>query len=338
MAEPRKPAAVDSTGVSRSGDKRIRIGMRLGNYTVLNRIGKGGAGTVYEAEEVGAPGRRVAVKVLSENRSSDDRALHRFQREALAAGKLRHPHVVTVHQFGEENGIYFLVMDLVRGFSAQTSLDQNGPFEWAEATRIAADCARGLSAAHAAGMIHRDIKPANILYSNDGKAKLTDFGLVKLLDATAEVLTREGKIVGTAYYISPEQCAAQKEDFRADIYGLGATYFALLTAKPPYDFKTPVEVLRAHLEMPIPDPRALNPAVPEACVAIINKAMSKKPEDRFQSAAEMLAALEGALKRAPAGAGAASDAGSSGGVPLWAVIAAAIALAAVGAWLIFGRS
>jgi urea transport system substrate-binding protein len=337
MSDPAKPAApADSTsrGPPRTGDKRIQIGMRLGNYIIQERIGKGGAGVVFEGEEVGSK-RKVAVKVLSESRSSDDRALHRFQREALSAGKLHHPNVVGVIQFGEENGIYFLVMELVRGFSAQTSLDQNGPFEWAEATRIIADAARGLVVAHAAGMIHRDLKPANILYSNDGKAKLTDFGLVKLLDATAEVLTREGKIVGTAYYISPEQCAAKKEDFRSDIYGLGGAYYALLTGKPPYDFKTPLEVLRAHMEHPPPDPRALAPDVPEACAAVITKAMAKDPAARYQSAAEMLAALEGVLKSASARPGTTSAGGSN--LTLWLVIGAVVAIAAVVGWLVWGR-
>lgn len=172
------------------------------------------------------------------------------------------------------------------------SWKKQGPLDCREATRVIADACRGLAAAHAASLIHRDIKPGNLLRGNNGQVKLADFGLAKATDRTA--LTKSGSVLGTPLFMSPEQCKSQPLDPRSDIYSLGATYYMLLTGKPPYVADGSIEVMFAHVHNPVPDPRQLRPDIPPAIAAIVQKAMAKEPSQRFQSATEMLSALEAA--------------------------------------------
>ena len=187
-------------------------------------------------------------------------------------------------------------MELVRGGSASDFLKKRGPFNWPEATRIIADVCRGLSAAHAAGLVHRDIKPANIMRAEDGTVKLADFGLAKGVERVGESLSGTNAIVGTPEYMSPEQCSSQPADARSDLYSLGATYFALMTGRSPFgDRATVMQILFAHTQHPVPDPRTLRPEIPEACVAVVLRAMAKEPADRYRTAPEMLADLDAIL-------------------------------------------
>ena len=267
---------------------------RLGRYLVTGKLGQGGMGVVYQAEDALLK-RKVAIKLLPKEFSAHPEALKRFLREGQAAAKLSHANVVAVYDIGEADGSYFIVMELITGGTAQDFLRERGPFHWTEATSILMDVCRGVAAAHKAGLIHRDIKPANILRSTDGVVKLGDFGLVKPAGRTGTVVTALGSVVGTPHYMSPEQSQSGSVDARSDIYALGATYFALLTGRPPYLAADSMQVLFAHCSKPIPDPREIVAEVPEKCAAIIRQAMAKSRGQRYASAAAMLADLEQAL-------------------------------------------
>jgi WD40 repeat protein/tRNA A-37 threonylcarbamoyl transferase component Bud32 len=267
---------------------------RLGKYVITGRLGKGGMGTVYEAEDT-VLRRRVAIKILPRVLAANAEARRRFLREAQAAASLNHPNVVAVFDIAQHGGAYYIVMELVRGGSAQDHLTRHGAFHWAEATSIARDVCRGLAAAHAAGLIHRDIKPSNVMRADDGVVKLADFGLVRASGAQSTRLTELGSVVGTPHFMSPEQCRAAALDERSDLYALGATYYALLTGRPPFTGGSPVEIMFAHASQPAPDPRQRNPAVPAGCAAVVQRALAKRREDRHASAAALLADLEALL-------------------------------------------
>jgi serine/threonine protein kinase/WD40 repeat protein len=276
-----------------------RIGTRLGKYCLVQRLGEGGMGVVYAAEDP-VLGRRVALKVLSGAALREPGAAQRFFLEARAAARINHPNVVTVHDIGQQGDVCYIVMELVEGASAQALLYEQGALPWPQATRLIASVCAGLAAAHAAGLIHRDIKPANILLGRGGSVKLSDFGLVKAPRLSSAHATHQGAILGTPHYMSPEQCAGETIDERADCYALGGTYYALLTGRPPYDDADSVKVLYAHCAGSVPDPRGLVPALPEACAAIVAKAMAKKRGDRFRSSQEMQTALTALLGTLPA--------------------------------------
>lgn len=278
-----------------------RLGTQLGKYRIIARLGKGGMGVVYEAED-SLLKRKVAIKLLPEAVSADPQALRRFLMEAQAVARLHHPNVVLIYEVAQQDDNYAIVMELVRGSSLQELLAAEGLVHWPEATRMIADACRGLAAAHAAGLIHRDIKPQNLMCSADGAVKLVDFGLAKTTHSSATPLTKAGSVVGTPEYMSPEQCRSETLNERSDIYSLGATYYSLLVGEPPYLEGTALQVMFAHCEKPVPDPRAHNPHIPSACAAIVQRAMAKEPSARFVSAAKMLASLESVLAAAPAAA------------------------------------
>ncbi len=268
------------------------IGRALGKYQLTAVLGQGGMGTVFRAHDP-LIDRDVAVKLLPEELADDETALGRFLSEAKAVGKLNHSHVVSVYDVGQEGRAYYLVMELMPGGSASDRLDEGRAFSVLDATRVAIDACKGLAAAHAAGLIHRDIKPANLMKAADGSFKITDFGLAKPSSPRAREITQAGMVVGTPYFMSPEQCDAKPVDARTDIYSLGATYYSLLTGRNPYeDSQSVIQVMFGHCQGDIPDPRAANPSLPPACSAIVARAMAKSPADRYQSASEMLADLQ----------------------------------------------
>jgi serine/threonine-protein kinase len=272
-----------------------KIGTVLDNYRITGVLGEGGMGKVYEAENVLLK-RKAAVKLLPADRAKNPRAVERFLREAQAAAKLSHPNVVGVYDIGKTGGQIYIALELIPGSSIDRILEKEGPLPWREATRVMVDCCKALAAAHAVGLIHRDIKPANIMCAKDGTVKLTDFGLAKDTESTGAALTAATKIVGTPHYLSPEQARCKPCTVRSDIYSLGATYFALLTARPPYESPNhSMDVIVAHTREPVPDPRSVRPELPETCFGIIRTAMAKDPDKRYQTADEMRAALEEAL-------------------------------------------
>ncbi len=272
----------------RPADRPGILGL-LGDYEVRKVIGQGGMGVVLQAYEPGLD-RLVAIKVLSPALSGSATARRRFTREAQAAAAVSHENIVPVHGVHEIDGLPYLVMQLVAGESLQSRLDRSGPLPVAEIVRIGMQTAAGLAAAHAQGLIHRDIKPANLLLEN-GRVKITDFGLARMIDDVS--LTQNGVVAGTPEYMAPEQARGELIDHRADLFSLGSVLYALCTGVPPFRGATVVAVLRQVSE-PRPTPiRSLNPQVPVWLETLISRLMAGDPAQRFQSAAEFLAQLEG---------------------------------------------
>jgi ABC-type branched-subunit amino acid transport system substrate-binding protein/tRNA A-37 threonylcarbamoyl transferase component Bud32 len=237
--------------------------------------------------------RDVAIKVLADHLAADATALGRFLAEAKSAGKINHPNVMGIYEICQLGTTTYLVLEYVANGSLEDRLTGQRALPVLEATLAVIDACKGVGAAHAAGLIHRDIKPANFMRASDGSIKVADFGLAKPAAGGSREFTQTGMVVGTPFYMSPEQCEARPLDLRSDIYSLGATYYSLLTGKSPFeDSQSVPQLMYAHCHGPIPDPRSVNPAIPEASARIIARAMAKSPADRYQSTAEMLADLE----------------------------------------------
>ncbi len=326
------------------------IGRNVARYQIVELLGMGAMGVVYRAFDTLIE-RDVAIKILPPELAADEATRNRFLAEAKAAGRLANPYVVALHEVGQQDGTDYIVMELMDGGNLAQVLQRSGGFTPAEATRILADACRGLAAAHAAGMIHRDIKPSNLLLNSEGSVKLADFGLAKRSLAAGQHLTLTGQVVGTPYYMSPEQCQSKTLDPRTDIYSLGATYYSLLTGLTPYhEIESTVQVMFAHVHGEPLDPRKVNPAIPELCAAIVSRSTAKNPGDRYQTALDMhadLAAAHVALGGGPltshhaAIRSASGSAGRSatrfqllGGLKLVGVLVAAAVIAAAGwvAW------
>jgi serine/threonine protein kinase/ABC-type branched-subunit amino acid transport system substrate-binding protein len=284
------------TGVGGPGgadtDLREWIGKTLGKYHITAVLGHGGMGVVLKAHDPTID-RDVAIKVLASHLAADATALGRFLAEARAAGKLNHPNVIAIYEICQDGPTHYLVLEYVPGGSLDDLLRQRRGLSVLEATQALIDACKGVGAAHAAGLIHRDIKPANFMRAADGSIKIADFGLAKGAADTKRNFTQTGMVVGTPYFMSPEQCEARPIDHRGDIYSLGATYYCLLTGKSPYEDSNSVpQLMYAHCHGPTPDPRSTHPALPEASSRIIALAMAKAPEARYQSTAVMLADLQ----------------------------------------------
>lgn len=279
-------------------DAQISIGDKVGKYEIRAKLGAGGMGAVYLAFDPLIE-REVALKVLSPELGNSSAALQRFLGEARAIGRLNHPHVVSIYDIDLWNGQYYLVMELLSGGSVGEKVDEGGPLPWQEACRIIAEAAAGLAAAHSAGMIHRDIKPENLMLTKEGSVKVVDFGLSKLLDASHDpqtAVTKQGQILGTPQYMSPEQFESSDVDSRTDIYSLGGTLFRLLTARFPYDdSRSILQIMTSHLSKPPPLPTEFLATVPKDCDRIVAKAMAKNLADRYQTAAELADALQALL-------------------------------------------
>jgi urea transport system substrate-binding protein len=296
LSESAAPAAETSTDAgppaAQATNPALLVGKSLGKYQVTQVLGRGAMGVVLKARDPMIE-RDVAIKVLTQDLSANPTALERFLAEAKAAGKLNHANVVTIYEVCQEGSTSYLVLEYVAGGSLDYRLMERHCLNVLEATEAVSDACRGLGAAHAVGLIHRDIKPANFMRAADGSIKVTDFGLAKGAADQGRNLTQAGMVVGTPFFMSPEQCEARPLDHRSDIYSLGATYYALLTGQNPYhDASSVTQVMYAHVHGPIPDPRAVNPALPEACTHIVARAMAKTPADRYQSTTEMLADLQ----------------------------------------------
>lgn len=287
--------ASTSGHISRAdANPRLWVGRHLGRYELTEFLGAGGMGVVYRSRDPIIE-RDVAIKILPKEVSANPVNLKRFLAEAKAAGKLTHPNVVSIYQVAEEGDTYYLVMEYMAGGSIVEQLEQ-GPLPVLEATKALADACRGLAAAHALGMIHRDIKPANLLRTADGTVKVADFGLAKCVVEASQQITQAGQVVGTPYFMSPEQCESRPLDHRSDIYSLGATYYSLLTGSNPYqEAASTVQVMFAHCHGEVLDPRKVNNKLPEACSRIVRRAAAKQPAERYQSAEEMLADLEAVI-------------------------------------------
>lgn len=258
-------------------------------YRFVRQLGRGGMGTVYEAVDNRDEG-RVAVKLLHPWLAAEDASFRdRFEREAHIAALLRSPYSVRLLDFGVANGVYFLVMEYVEGTTVGAELEK-GPMEPLRALRIAIDVARALEEANARGVVHRDIKPDNILLTDDGRVKVTDFGIARQEGGTG--LTSAGRFVGTPEFAAPEQ-ASGEADHRSDVYALGATLYCMLSGHPPFQGTSVWDVLRAHQSSPV----SMEPLghLPDSICNPVRRCLEKDPRDRYQTASELAGALERAL-------------------------------------------
>ncbi|OGR66498.1 MAG: hypothetical protein A2X31_08915 [Elusimicrobia bacterium GWB2_63_22] len=256
---------------------------------IICKLGQGGMGTVYKAHQENLD-KFVCVKLLAPELAREQRNIEFFLREARSAAKLDHPNIVHVYNFGQENGSYFIVMSYVEGKSLQDIVAEKGPMPVKEATDIMIGILEGLGHAHSKTVIHRDIKPANILIGLDGVPRIVDFGLARSISEEKQ-LTMAGEMVGTAYFMSPEQGLAGQVDARADLYAAGATYFYILSAKYPFDGKSSIEVIHKHISDPVPNIMLIRPDVPLWSTRVIDNLMRKKPAERYQTAAEVVTDL-----------------------------------------------
>ncbi len=267
-------------------------GQTLGKYRILEPLGRGGMAQVYKAYHPGLD-RYVAIKVLRSDLVEETEFLSRFRREARAVAALRHPNIVHVYDFDVHEDLYYMVMELLEGDTLKAYLNafrtRNERMPLGDLTRILSDVLAALAFAHAEGVIHRDLKPANILLTKRGQAVLTDFGIAQILGGTQYTVT--GALMGTLSYMAPEQGRDGKCDVRSDIYSLGIAFYEMLTGVVPFDADTPLAILLKHLNDPLRLPRTIDDTIPEAYERVVLKALSKDPQERYQSADEMSAAL-----------------------------------------------
>jgi len=265
-------------------------GSNLSNYKITEKLGRGGMATVYKAHELSL-NRIVALKVLSSKLSDDEEFIKRFQREAQAAAKLNHPNIVQIYAIGEEKGIHFFAMEYIKGNSLSEILQEKKIFTPGMAVSLIKQVANGLSVAHKEGLVHRDIKPSNILIDKNDNAKIADFGIAFVQDAKTK-LTREGSIIGTPEYLSPEQCEGKQLDGRSDIYSLGVTFYELLTGKTPYEADTPVSMIMKIVKGEFPPINEVNPDVPKNIQDIVEKMMNTNLAERYENAYKLFEDLE----------------------------------------------
>ena len=270
------------------------VGKYIGSrYEILEKIGNGGMATVYKAK-CHVLNRYVAVKVLKEEFTTDEEFIRRFNVEAQSAAGLTHPNIVSVYDVGHEDGIYYIVMELIQGKTLKQIINEDGALPWKWSVNIAIQIASALEAAHKNNIVHRDIKPHNIIITEDGVAKVTDFGIAKAVSNST--ITAFGTTIGSVHYFSPEHARGGFTDAKSDLYSLGVVMYEMLTGRVPFDADTPVSIALKHMQEKAVEPIKLNPSIPFAVNQIIVKAMQKEPSMRYQSATEMLKDLSMALK------------------------------------------
>jgi eukaryotic-like serine/threonine-protein kinase len=263
----------------------VLIGKRLnGRYKIIEKIGGGGMANVYLARDMILE-RDVAIKVLRLDFSGDEQFIKRFRREAQAATSLNHENIVNIYDVGEDEGIYYIVMEYVRGTTLKQYIQQHAPLSVPKALNIMAQLASAISHAHQNRIVHRDIKPQNILINEDGMIKVTDFGIAIALSSTT--ITQTNSVLGSVHYLSPEQARGGIATEKSDIYSLGIVMFELLTGRLPFSGESAVSIVLKHLQAETPSPKEWNPSIPQSVENIILKATAKDPFHRYQSAEEM---------------------------------------------------
>lgn len=267
-------------------------GMQFGAYQIIAPLGEGGMAAVYKAYQP-ATERHVALKVLPRHFAKDAQFSERFQREAKFVAQLQHPHILPVFDYGQSDDYTYIVMPFIQG-GTLTGLLKGQPLSLSYIRQVISQIGDALNYAHAHGLVHRDVKPSNILVDESGNCLLTDFGLARMVEDSVK-LTTSGTLMGTPAYMSPEQGAGQEIDARSDIYSLGVVLYEMATGRVPFRAETPLAVVFKHIQDPLPSARSINPALPEAVELVILKALSKSPADRYQTAGEMVRAIQAAI-------------------------------------------
>ena len=268
------------------------IGRQIGSVEIVKEIGRGGMGAVFEGKQVSLE-RQVAVKIMLPDLVGQTTALERFKREALAIARLKSPNIVQVFDAGSTpDNIFYIVMEFLEGETLDEHLSRSGKYTLDKALDIVVQTAKGLQEAHRVNLTHRDLKPSNLMIDGQGHITITDFGLVRGFGSDDHKLTKTAALVGTPYYLSPEQAAGSAIDTRTDLYSLGIVFYELLTGEMPFVSENLLDILMMHYNEPLPDPRKLVPSIPEPIIKILDKLTQKKPDDRFQSADLLLHELE----------------------------------------------
>lgn len=263
-------------------------------YLVTRKLGEGGMSDVYMATDT-LLNREVAIKILRQELSVDPVNLLRFQREANAASKLNHPHIVEIFDVGEEDGRHYIVMEVVKGKTLKELIQQRGALDIKEAIFIMRQIISAVAHAHTNNIIHRDIKPQNILVKDDGSIKIADFGIAMAMDATQ--LTQVDSVMGSVHYMAPECARGEIASIQSDVYSLGIVFYELLSGQVPYAAEVSVQVALKHMQEDFPSIRSFNPSIPQSIENIIFKATAKNKSLRFESANDMLSSLDEALDR-----------------------------------------
>ncbi len=263
--------------------------LRIGNYEIIGKIGDGGLGTVYKARQI-SMSRDVALKVLHKKWLTDEEFKKRFLLEARLAGRLSHQNLIQVYDVGRDRGIYYFSMEFVDGETVEDQIEREGPLETAKAIDVVIQVLRSITYIKRFDIVHRDIKPGNIMMTRNGLVKLGDFGFVK--SKLDPVIATEGEVLGTPDYISPEQAMGMENiDWRSDQYSLGCTLYHMLTGKPPYE-GSGSSVMRQHIKSDLPDPRTINPKIPDSVIQILERMMAKDPNDRYLDTDQFFEDLE----------------------------------------------
>src|SRR5947209_7349240 len=293
--------------IKMASNKDNFIGKTLGTCVLEQLVGQGGMGAVYLARQT-RPSRNVAVKVLLPAASQDSTTyqefLERFRREANLVARLEQVNIVPIYEYGEQDGLAYLVMPYLAGGSLRDILRQRGVLSLQEAATYIDQAASALDYAHSQGVIHRDLKPANFLLAADGRLVLADFGIARMMEysTSGKTLTGTGMIIGTPEYMAPEMASGERIDYRADIYELGIILFQMLSGQVPFTGASPISVVMKQIQEPLPLLHQSNPAIPAAVDTVIQKATAKRREDRYTSAKEMAQAFRAAIAQpAPSG-------------------------------------
>lgn len=269
----------------------LKTGMIIAErYEILGKIGTGGMADVYKAKDHKL-NRFVAVKVLKPEFREDTTFIRKFKSEAQAAAVLTHPNIVNVFDVGDDNGVYYIVMELIEGITLKEYISKKGKLSVKEATSIAIQVSMGLEAAHSHGIVHRDVKPQNIIISMDGKVKVTDFGIARAASSN----TISSNVMGSVHYSSPEQVRGGYSDEKSDIYSLGITMYEMVTGKVPFDGDTTVAIAIKHLQEEIVPPSVYTPELPHSLEQIILKCTQKSVDRRYQNMEDVIADLKHSL-------------------------------------------
>ena len=253
-------------------------------YEIIRSIGEGGMANVYLGyDEI--LDRNVAIKVLRGDLSNDEKFVRRFQREALSASSLSHPNIVEMYDVGEDNGLYYIIMEYVEGKTLKQLLKKRGTLTLSEAIDIMVQLTDGMSHAHDSYIIHRDLKPQNIMIQDDGQIKITDFGIAMALNSTQ--LTQTNSVMGSVHYLPPEQASGKGSTTKSDIYSIGIIFYELLTGKLPFKGENAVEIALKQMRDPIPSLKEDNSNIPQSIVNIILIATAKNPKNRYDDARSM---------------------------------------------------